>query len=56
MPVFSNDEIADFHRDGYVFVRGLFSGEEIGLLGETAHNDNARSPSLKVRASLTSRR
>ncbi len=41
MPVFTSDQIADFHRDGYLFVRGLFSEEEIGLLGETARNDHA---------------
>ena len=41
MSVFSSDQKADFHRDGYLFVRGLFTGEEIGLLGETARNDHA---------------
>jgi hypothetical protein len=41
MPVFTSEQIAQFHRDGYLFVRGLFTGEEIGLLGETARNDHA---------------
>ncbi|MFP6896069.1 MAG: phytanoyl-CoA dioxygenase family protein [Roseibacillus sp.] len=41
MPVFNSDQIADFYRDSYLFVRGLFTEEEIGLLGETAHNDHA---------------
>ena len=41
MAVFTSDQIADFNRDGYLFVRGLFTEEEIGLLGETARNDHA---------------
>ncbi len=41
MPVLSEQQIADYQRDGFVFVRQLFSGEEIGLLGETARNDHA---------------
>lgn len=41
MSVFTNDQIADFNRDGYLFVRGLFTEEEIGLLAETARNDHA---------------
>jgi hypothetical protein len=39
--VFSDEQIEQYHRDGYVFARGLFSGEEIGLLGEAAHADKA---------------
>ena len=45
MSVFNSDQIAEFHRDGYLFVRGLFSREEIGLLGETARNDHAMDKS-----------
>lgn len=41
MSVFTSEQLADFHRDGYLFSRGLFSEEEIGLLGETARNDHA---------------
>lgn len=41
MSAFTNEQIVEFHRDGYVFVRGLFTGEEIGLLGETARHDHA---------------
>ena len=41
MAIFTSDQIEDFNRDGYLFVRGLFSEEEIGLLGETARNDHA---------------
>lgn len=41
MSVFSSDQLTDFHRDGYLFVRGLFTEEEIRLLGETARNDHA---------------
>ncbi len=41
MSVFTSDQIADFNRDGYLFARGLFSGEETKLLRETARNDHA---------------
>src|SRR5210317_445834 len=41
MSAFTNEQIVEFHRDGYVFVRGLFTSEEIGLLGETARHDHA---------------
>ena len=34
-------QVSDFERDGYIIVRGLFTSEEAGLLGETAHHDNA---------------
>jgi ectoine hydroxylase len=32
-------QIADFHRDGYVLVRNLFDAEEIGLLRRAAKED-----------------
>lgn len=38
---FSAEEMVRYHEDGYVFRRGLFTGEEIGLLGEVARNDHA---------------
>ena len=34
-------QIADYHRDGYVIVRKLFSKDEIGLLSRAAHEDRA---------------
>ncbi len=40
-PAFESKQIEDFHRDGYLLVRGLFTEEEIGLVGETARNDHA---------------
>jgi len=39
--VFDQDELARYHRDGYLIKRGLFSAEEVGLLGETARADHA---------------
>ena len=39
--MFSDQQIIDYHRDGFVFARGLFTSEEIGLLGQTAKNDHA---------------
>jgi ectoine hydroxylase len=41
MPVFTSDQIAEFNRDGYLFVRGLITEEEIGLLRVTARHDHA---------------
>ena len=41
MPTFQNSDIEAYHKDGFVFERGIFSPEEIGLLGETARNDHA---------------
>lgn len=38
---FSESDILNYERDGYVFARGLFDNEEIGLLGEAAHHDKA---------------
>src|SRR5688572_9785318 len=35
----SEEQIADFHRDGYVMVRGLFEGDEIDLLHRVAKAD-----------------
>lgn len=35
------EQIAEFHRDGFFWIRGLFNEEEIGLLGQTARADNA---------------
>ncbi len=41
MSLLTPDQISDFERDGFIIVRGLFTAEETGLLGETARNDNA---------------
>ncbi|MDE0594786.1 MAG: phytanoyl-CoA dioxygenase family protein [Roseibacillus sp.] len=41
MPVLTSDQIAEFNRDGYLFVRGLITEEEIGLLRDTARHDHA---------------
>ena len=41
MAIFNSEQLAGFNRDGYLIVRGLFTEEEIGLLGETARNDHA---------------
>lgn len=37
----SEEQIAKYHRDGYVIRRGLFSAEEVKLVGDTARNDHA---------------
>ncbi len=39
--LFSPDDLARYAADGYLIVRGLFSEEEIRLLGDTAHADHA---------------
>ena len=41
MAALDQEQISAYHRNGYLFVRGLLSKEEIALLGETAHNDHA---------------
>lgn len=41
MAIFNSEQLAGFNRDGYLIVQGLFTEEEIGLLGETARNDHA---------------
>ncbi len=41
MPNLTPEQLADYERDGYIIVRGLFNAEETKLLGETAHHDNA---------------
>ncbi|MEM7144129.1 MAG: phytanoyl-CoA dioxygenase family protein [Verrucomicrobiota bacterium] len=41
MSIVSSAQIADYERDGYVIVPGVFSGEEIAALKETAHHDRA---------------
>ena len=41
MATLDQEQISAYHRDGYLFVRELFSSEEIVLLGETARNDHA---------------
>jgi len=39
--IFTPEDLAAYARDGFRFARGLFSAEEIGLLGETARHDHA---------------
>ena len=41
MAIFNSEQLAGFNRDGCLIVQGLFTEEEIGLLGETARNDHA---------------
>lgn len=41
MPPLTDQQLADYERDGYLIVRGLFTREEMEALGETAHHDNA---------------
>jgi hypothetical protein len=38
---FTPEEISRYHEDGYLIRRGLFSEEEISLVGEVARNDHA---------------
>ena len=38
---FSPAEIACYHREGYLICRGLFTREEISLVGEVARSDHA---------------
>ncbi|MEX1238217.1 MAG: phytanoyl-CoA dioxygenase family protein [Cyclobacteriaceae bacterium] len=35
----ADTEIAAYHRDGYIIVRGMFNREEVGLLKQTASED-----------------
>lgn len=35
----NDSEVADYHRDGYVIVRGMFDKEEVELLERTARED-----------------
>lgn len=39
--ILSDSQIADFHRDGYVIVRGLFDAEETNILRHAAKADAA---------------
>ncbi|MEM9479654.1 MAG: phytanoyl-CoA dioxygenase family protein [Verrucomicrobiota bacterium] len=41
MALFSQEQIAEYSRNGFVYARELFTHEEISLLGETARNDRA---------------
>ncbi len=46
---FSEGQIADFHRDGFVIVRGLLSGEEQSLLREIARRDHQFQEEIAAR-------
>ena len=37
----TDDQVRDYHRDGYVLARGMFDPEEIRLIGKAAHEDRA---------------
>ena len=41
MSLLSPQQLSEYHRDGYLCVRGLFDAEEIRLLGETARSHHA---------------
>ena len=41
MSILTETQLQDYRRDGFVFARGLFTPEEIGLLAQTARNDHA---------------
>jgi ectoine hydroxylase-related dioxygenase (phytanoyl-CoA dioxygenase family) len=43
------DEIAAFHRDGYVLRRGLFAPDEVALLSDAIRNDPAIAANTYVR-------
>jgi len=49
MPALTDQQVADYNRDGYFFYRGLFTPEETGLLKETATNDHAMDKSSSSR-------
>ena len=48
--VISQDEVRQYHEDGFVLVRGMFSAEEIGLLGRAAHEDRIMDQQSSGRA------
>jgi ectoine hydroxylase len=37
----TDDQVRDYHRDGYILARGMFDPEEIRLLGNAAREDRA---------------
>ena len=39
MPVLTESQITDYHRDGYVLVREMLDAEETDLLGRSARQD-----------------
>jgi hypothetical protein len=39
MPILTESQITDYHRDGYVLVREMLDAEEIDLLGRSARQD-----------------
>lgn len=47
--LFSSDDLAGYRADGFVFRRGLFTGEEICRLGETARADHALDAAASAR-------
>jgi ectoine hydroxylase len=37
----ADNQVRDYHRDGYVLARGMFDAEEIRLLAQAAREDRA---------------
>ena len=37
----TDSQVSDYHRDGYVLARGMFTSEEIRLISQAAHEDRA---------------
>ena len=48
MNALTDQQLADYERDGYLFVRGLFTGEEISVLTETVRNDHKMDQALSL--------
>jgi ectoine hydroxylase len=46
-------QIADYHRDGYVIARNMFTAEEAGLILHTAETDDAMRNAAYIRSDST---
>ena len=49
MNALTDQQLADYERDGYLFVRGLFTAEEISVLTETVGNDHKMDQASSLR-------
>ena len=49
MKIFTEEEIKNYHQDGYIVVKNLFTDEEINLLGQNARADNEMDKSSTKR-------
>lgn len=47
------DQIAAFHRDGFVVAKGMFTPEEVGLIRRTAETDDAMHKAAYFRSDST---